>query len=94
MEKPGFLMEVRPFFVVVSRAKVLGSGLGLRGAWTKGLRHKMPVRESRELPGVYRDATSDEGVTPSEFFAQSPRARSTCSTMSRTAPSPPRNSET
>ncbi len=40
------------------------------------------------------DAASDEGVTPSEFLAQSPRARSTCSTMSRTAPSPPLNSET
>ena len=42
----------------------------------------------------YRDAASDEGVTPCESRAQSPRARSTCSTMSRTAPSPPRNSET
>ncbi len=43
---------------------------------------------------AYREAASDEGVTPSEFLAQSPRARSTCSTMSRTAPSPPLNSET
>lgn len=42
----------------------------------------------------YRDAASDEGVTPSDFLAQSPRARSTCSTMSRTAPAPPLNSET
>ena len=60
------------------------------------------IMGSRAMPGfsvavpgrVYRDAASDDGVTPSEFFAQSPRARSTCSTMSRTAPSPPRNSET
>ena len=43
---------------------------------------------------VYRDAASDDGVTPSEFFAQ-PRARSTCSTdVAHGSPSPPRNSET
>lgn len=42
----------------------------------------------------YREATSDEGVTPSELFAQSPLALSTCSTMSRTAPRPPLNCDT
>ena len=44
--------------------------------------------------GTYLEGTIDAGVTPFELRAQSPRARSTCSTMSRTAPCPPRNSET
>ena len=44
--------------------------------------------------GVLPRGDEARGVTPIESRAQSPRARSTCSTMSRTAPWPPRNSET
>ena len=59
-----------------------------------GKRHPRLRPEPSKRAFGYLDAASFDGVTPIESFAQSPRARSTCSTMSRTAPRPPGNSET